>query len=272
MRNIWITIYFAVVMLSAWQARAGTPALTSPCTTAQAPAASPTEGEIAETMKRIGGKPAGERISFWAGRFVGTPYDADPLGAYVRCSQVVCDESVDCMYLVFRAAELGLSKTPQEARERALDLRFRTRGKIVSGKVANYDERFEYGEDMVFSGKWGRNVTLRIGRTASMPGSRGRATVEYLPRDVLLEPSSYDRLKDGDIIFFVKDPARRVVGEIVGHLGIVGVEGGRVSLIHASGSKASAGKPGGGQVKKVDLAGYVRDMKFVGVLVTRFDR
>jgi hypothetical protein len=225
---------------------------------------------IEARMKAIAARPAGERIAIWAESFVGTPYDTDPLGAYVSCSKIVCDELVDCMYLVFRSAELGLSRTPQEAEERALDLRFRTHGRLEGGKVANYDERFEYGEDMVFSGKWGANITAGLGKTAAMPGSRGRSSVGYIPKDELLKFENYGKLQDGDIIFFLKDPSRRVVGEIVGHLGIISLGDCSIKLIHASGSKSSKGKPGGGIVKEVDLIQYLKDMKFVGALVTRF--
>ena len=77
-------------------------------------------------------------------------------------------------------------------------------------------------------------------------------------------------LQDGDIIFFVKDPARRAVGEVVGHMGIIEVESGNPKLIHASGSKKGKDRPGGGVVKKVDLLGYLTDMKFIGVMITRF--
>lgn len=229
-----------------------------------------TQFEIAKLQKEIKDQPVGARIAFWAEKFVGTPYDKDPLGAYVSCKKIVCDSEVDCMYMVFRAAELGTSDTPEQARERALDLRFKTRGRLEDGLVTNYDERFDYAEDMVFSGKWGKDITAALGGAKRAPGSRGRETVEYLPKEQLLNEINYSRLRDGDMIFFLKDPAKRAVGEIVGHLGIIKVEDGLPMLIHASGTKKTNGREGGGVVKKVGLLDYLRDTKFIGVMATRF--
>ncbi len=227
-------------------------------------------GEIARLQRRVSALPVGERIAFWAESFIGAPYDTDPLGAYVRSRRAVCDNRVDCMYLVFRAVELATSDTPRGAVERALTLRFRTRGIIKDGVIVNYDDRYAYAEDMVFSGKWGENITGRLGHIRDVPGTRGRARITYLPRDELLKPGNYARLRSGDLVFFVKDPARRVAGEVVGHLGVIRMKDGRPFLIHASGSKSSPGHAGGGVVKEVDLPGYLSGMSFIGVMVTRF--
>jgi hypothetical protein len=224
--------------------------------------------DIAAMQKKISSLPAGDRIAFWAGRFIGTPYDTDPLGAYVRSRLIVSDPKVDCMYHVFRSVELGLTGTPEEAYDKALELRFKTHGKVAEGKVVNYDERFQYAEDMIASGKWGKDVTAGIAEPSELPGSRGYGTVVYIPKGRLLEKTP--ALKSGDIVYFVKDPSRRVVGEIVGHLGIIKVEGGRASLIHASGSKDTMMNKGCGSVKEVDFTDYVSRMKFVGIKVTRF--
>jgi len=218
----------------------------------------------------LSGRPVGVRIAFWAESFVGTPYDTDPLGAYVRSEKLVCENEVDCMYHVFRSVELATSNTPEQAEERALELRFTTHGRLEGGRVLNYDERFQYGEDMVYSGKWGRDVTAELGATASIPGSRGRDVIIYLPKEELLKAENMAKLMDGDLIFFVKEPARRAVGEVVGHLGIVKMDGGTPCLIHASGSKSTPEKQGGGKVKKVGLAAYLQGMRFIGVIVTRF--
>lgn len=241
----------------------------SPAPVAQAPRCAPMEKQdIAALQKKVSAMPAGDRIAFWAGRFIGTPYDTDPLGAYVRAREIVHDPDVDCMYHVFRSVELALTGTPEDAEQKALDMRFTTRGKVVDGKVVNYDERFQYAEDMIASGKWGKDVTAEIGKTSELPGSRGFKTVVYIPKSALLESPS--RLRSGDIVYFIKDPSRRVVGEIVGHLGIIKIEGGKASLIHASGSKDSQSKKGCGSVKEVDFMDYVKRMKFVGIKVTRF--
>jgi hypothetical protein len=216
--------------------------------------------------------PLGKRIAYWAGRFVGTPYDTDPLGLYVRTNRIVADEKVDCMYHTFRSVELAQSGTPGEAVDRALDLRFISRGKLAAGLVTNYDERFEYGEDMVTSGKWGKNITAELGAAKTIPGSRGKDAVDILPKDALLSRALQKKLEDGDIVYWVKDPKKRVVGEIVAHLSIVHVKSGTPYLIHASGSKNQWSTPNGGVVKEVPFAEYVKNTKFIGAFVTRFEQ
>lgn len=222
-----------------------------------------TDEEIRKFQSLLLNKPIGERIAFWAERFIGTPYDQDPMGEYVTKAVLVADERVDCMYLTFRAVELALSRTPEEAILMALEKRFHSKGILKDGKVVNYEDRFEYGEDMVFSEKWGRNVTSTIGKTERIKGSRGRAVVEILPSDNLLQ--GMDRLRSGDILFFIKKIEERKVEEIVGHIGILKAEQAPY-LIHASGTKAK-----GGEVKKVLLKDYLHQMSFMGVMITRFD-
>jgi hypothetical protein len=210
--------------------------------------------------------PLGERIAFFASSFIGTPYDTDPLGEYVTKQAIVADERVDCMYLVYRSAELALAGSLEEAQRVALDMRFATKGRLgPDGKVENYNERFEYGEDMIRSGKWGRDITPLLGRTVSVPGSHGVPSVNMLPKESIAPALA--KLKSGDIIFFIKDPAKRTVGEIVGHIGIIKREVDRLFLIHASGSKKS-----GGCVKKVPFTDYVNEMGFAGIMATRLDR
>jgi hypothetical protein len=222
-----------------------------------------TNGEIQKFQTLLAGHPIGERIAFWAERFVGTPYDKDPIGEYVTKAVIVADERVDCMYLTFRAVELALSRTPEEAIEVALEKRFHSKGMIKDGKVANYENRFEYGEDMIFSGKWGSEITSKIGKTMSLKGSRGKESVDILSSDRLLK--EMDRLRSGDILFFIKKVEDRKVEEIVGHIGVVKME--QIPyLIHASGTKGK-----GGEVKKVLLRDYLKTMPFLGVMITRFD-
>jgi len=213
----------------------------------------------------------GERIASWAEKFIGVPYDTDPLGEYVTRATIVADERVDCMYLTFRAVELALSHTPEGAIQVALEKRFHSKGILQEGKVINYDERFEYGEDMVVSGKWGQEITHKVGRITKIKGSRGKNIVEILPTAELLD--NLKRLKSGDILFFVKKLEQRKVGEIIGHIGILRVEKGQekkgkggVYLIHASGLKGK-----GGMVKRVLLKDYLSDMPFLGVQITRFE-
>ena len=224
--------------------------------------------EIRQKQGELQGKPVGERIAFWTERFVGTPYDKDPLGEYVTQATIVADDRVDCMYLTFRAVELALSKTPEEAIQIALDKRFHSRGVLQDGKVTNYEDRFDYGEDMIPSGKWGRNVTGEIGQTLRIKGSRGTNFFEILPPREIKQ--GLDKLQSVDILFFMTRPEKRKVNEAVGHIGIIKIEGDcqlkEVYLIHAGGSKSK-----GGTVKKVLLQDYVARMPFVGVIITRFE-
>jgi len=251
------------------------------------------ESEIASFQKEIANKPVGERIALWAEKFVGTPYDPDPLGEYVVKSAIIADERVDCMYLSFRSLELALGATPEEAISIALNKRFITKGKLGNrGNVLNYEDRFQYGEDMLDSGKWGKEVTEKLGRVAEIEGSRGRKTVKIISKKTMLKllksskrlkrqkGKASNTLKDGDFIFFIKAVEKRRVGEIVGHIGIIKVEdkGQRVKgskgqkgrkeiyLIHASGYKNR-----GGEVRKVRLYDYVSSMPFIGLKVSRFE-
>ncbi len=228
--------------------------------------------EILTIQAAIAELPLGRRIAFWAERFIGTPYDTDPLGLYVRTSRIIADEEVDCMYHTFRSAELALTDSPRAAFEKALELRFLHQGRVQDGLVLNYEDRYQYGEDMVFSTKWGRNVTAELGPVRTIPGSRGRDTVDILPKESLVTKKVQKGLEDGDIIFWIKDPKKRVVGEIVAHLSIVRIKSGRPMIIHAAGSKSQWKTANGGVVKEVPFADYVRDMRFIGAFITRFEQ
>jgi len=224
-----------------------------------------TDEEIQKFQTLLMKRPVGERVAFWAEQFVGTPYDKDPLGEYVSKTAIVADERVDCMYLTFRAVELAISHTPAEAIQVALERRFRSKGILREGKVSNYEDRFEYGEDMISSGKWGREITLDIGNPIRIKGSRGKDFVDIVLPDDLYR--GLRKLKSGDIVFFIKKPEERKLGEIVGHIGIVKTERDQEAyLVHASGTKER-----GGMVKKVLLKDYVSQMPFVGVKITRID-
>lgn len=230
-----------------------------------------TADDILLAQARMAKLPLNKRIAIWAGRFIGTPYDTDPLGLYVRANRIVADEKVDCMYLTFRSVELAQTNTPGEAVNRALSLRFITQGAVADGLVTNYDKRFQYGEDMVMSNKWGRNITADLGATTQIAGSRGKDVVDILPKNILATRALQKKLQDGDIIYWVKDPKKRVVEEIVAHLSIVRIKSGKPYLIHAAGDKDRQDRPGGGVVKEVPFADYVRNMRFIGAFVTRFD-
>lgn len=227
--------------------------------------------EIFLAQVRAAKLPVGKRIAYWAGRFIGTPYDPDPLGLYVRTNRVIADEKVDCMYHTFRAVELAQSSTPGEAVDKALSLRFITKGELSDGLIANYAYRFQYGEDMVMSGKWGRSITADLGATTKIPGSRGRVEVDILPKNALTTQALQKKLEDGDIVYWVKDPKKRVVEEIVAHISIIRIKSGKPYLIHAAGNKETGTKRGGGVVKEVLFADYVRSTRFIGAFVTRFE-
>jgi len=230
--------------------------------------------EIASFQKEIADKPVGERIALWAEKFMGTPYDPDPLGEYVTKKVIVADERVDCMYLSFRAVELAMSISPDEAIRIALDKRFINKGKLDGkGNVVNYDDRFQYGEDMLDSGKWDREITKEFGEVTGIKGARGREKVKMLSKATMLNLlktskglSALGGFKNGDFIFFIKAPEKRKVGEIVGHIGIVKVEHGEIYLIHAGGVKNK-----GGKVKKERLYDYISSMPFAGIRVSRFE-
>jgi hypothetical protein len=226
------------------------------------------DSDIASFQKQVSGKPIGERIALWAEKFVGTPYDPDPLGEYVRRNVIVADDRVDCMYHSFRTLELAMSNTPEEAIRVALDKRFMERGILESEVVVNYNDRFQYGEDMLDSGKWGKEITGEIGSVTHIQGSRGRTKVGLVSKNNLI--NNFNKklqviVKDGDFIFFVKSPEKRVANEIVGHIGIIKWEGNDIYLIHASGRKNN-----GGEVRKVLFLDYVGTMPFAGVRVSRF--
>ncbi|MBI4710520.1 MAG: hypothetical protein HY806_06695 [Nitrospirae bacterium] len=243
--------------------------------------------DIAEFQKALKNARTGEKIAFWAEQFIGAPYDTDRLGTYVRREAIVSDENMDCMYHVFRSAELALSNSPEEAVSKALDLRFHTKGILKEGRVVNYNVRFQYGEDMIASGKWGTDVTAGFGKTSKIKGSRNYTNYEILSKQEAL--SAVEKFKTGDIVFFIKRPEKRLSGEIVGHIGIIqsGVKSlgsgvkiqkqkdgeqkpmdkKEVYLIHASGAKGRNAK---GRVMKVLLGEYLKSMPFIGVKVTRF--
>lgn len=224
--------------------------------------------EIQIIQNNLAGKPLAERIVFWAEKFVGTPYDEDPQGTYVTRKAIVADDRVDCMYLVFRSVELALSSSPEQAIQIALVKRFHNQGIIINGQVINYEDRLAYGEDMIFSGKWGKEVTCQIGRTVFIKGLRGKDLWAIIPPEELL--AGAQNLRTGDLIFFVKYPKQRQKDEGVGHMGLVKIEKKNdqttIFLIHASGLKNK-----GGAVKKVPLPEYLGHMPFMGVMVTRFE-
>lgn len=241
----------------------------------------PDHSGIATVQADLRPLPLGQRIALWAEAFVGTPYDPDPMGVYVRSRAIVADKRVDCMYLTFRAVELALSTSPEEALQRALEMRFVKTGRLSpDGSVENYEDRYKYAMDMITGGKWGRNITVEVlpeTETVEVPGERDYGPVRIIPAANI--PQALPALRSGDVIFFVKDPDKRVVGEIIGHMGLLKREGKEIFLIHASGHKVPlrasghklpSGEKQNGQVFKLPLAQYARTMPFAGIIITRF--
>jgi hypothetical protein len=229
-----------------------------------------TADEISALQPRLRESPVGNRIAFWAEQFIGTPYDMDPLGDYVTRAAIVADERVDCMYLTFRAVELALTNSPEEAINKALIMRFHTQGVLQDGKVTNYDERYQDGIEMIKSGKYGAEITTRLGKTRQTADASSDGPIDFLP--VAEMQKGMDQVTTGDIVYFVRDPSRSAVGGIIAHMGILKVEtrnGGSsrtVYLIHASGTKKR-----GGSVKKVLLDGYLSHMQHAGVKISRLN-
>jgi hypothetical protein len=220
--------------------------------------------EIAVLQRTTAGWSTGERIAFWAEQFIDMPYDPDPLGEYVRNNVVVADERVDCMYHAFRSVELALGKDPADSITVALDKRFHGKGLIEGGRVSNYTERFRYGEEMIESGKWGREITAELGETIMLKGERGRELIAMMRKQDIHR--ILRRFESGDLVFFVKDPKKRVSGEIIGHIGIIKIEADKTYLVSAFGRKNR-----GGNVKKILLSDYGREMPFVGIKVSRLE-
>ncbi len=227
-----------------------------------------TADEINVLQPRVKESPVGDRIAFWAEQFIGTPYDTDPLGDYVRRALIVADERVDCMYLTFRAAELALTNSPEEAIDKALTMRFHTRGILKDGKVVNYDDRYQDGIDMIRSGKYGAEITARLGKTRQIAEPNSGDTIDFLPAAQV--ERGMGLLNTGDIVYFVRDPSKRAVGGVIAHMGIIKAEqkkgglGRTVYLIHASGTKKR-----GGSVKKVLLDEYLSHMQHAGAKISR---
>lgn len=204
----------------------------------------------------------GDKIVYYAKKFVGIPYDPDPLGAYVREKRIVFDSQVDCMYLTFRSVELAFADGDEElAVEIALDKRFKTRGVISNGVVLNYDDRFEYGEDMFLSGKWGKIITNY--QTEKIFSERLSEYISFIPKRYYNKVRSI--IPNGSIIFFVRDPRNRLKDEVIGHLGILEKIGNELYLIHASGSKNR-----GGRVVREKLSRYLNRSKNIGFVITHF--
>lgn len=207
----------------------------------------------------------GDKIVFFAKKFLGLPYDPDPLGSYVRKKVLIYDEKVDCMYLTFRSVELAFSDgDDSKSLFVAVEKRFVNRGIVKDGIVVNYEDRFEYGEDMVLSGKWGKLLVIDEGIFKKVFSERLKSDIFFIPKYRYKDVKNF--ISNGNIIFFVKDPKHSKKGEIVGHIGILERVFDDIFLIHASGTKGI-----GGKVVREDLSKYLKRTKYIGFIVTYFE-
>ena len=61
--------------------------------------------------------------------------------------------------------------------------------------------------------------------------------VVILSKVAPIAKTAQKKLRDGDIIYTVREPQKRVVVVTVGHIAIVGIKSGELHIIDASGSK-----------------------------------
>ena len=214
----------------------------------------------------------GDKIVHYANKFIGTPYDRIPEGLYVKEKKLIIDDEIDCMYLVFRTIPLALADGNNKKAEKiACNKMFKHKCKLdKDGLVSNYEDRFDYSEDMIASSKWGKTIFSK-NDFSKLKGSRMYKYFNYVKsEDFIKNKHLQQKVRNGDILFLYKDPAKRSkVNEAIGHLGILEVgKDSNVYLIHASGHKTMT-KPQG-KVKKVILTEYLKEMsKFVGIDILR---
>lgn len=229
--------------------------------------------------------PTPEKIGRWARRFVvadSVEYLFGPKpGGYVAEGEVISDQRQDCVSLLYRVSELARARDHDDAVAWALRTRFagsETQATDAHSGRVNYDDpaHLDYSLDMIRTGMWGREITASIsGAIQDTVGSSRypAGSFYYLPQKSL----AVDELAEGDIVWFVLDPAhksgaklRDEYGLVIGHIGIVIVDGDVRKLVHAASSDL-AGWYEGGSVVEVPLLEYLsRVEKFNGVMVTRF--
>lgn len=231
------------------------------------------------------GLPTAARVGLWARRFLaadGIRYVFGPApDGYVAERELVRDHRQDCISLLYRCGELARARDGADAVAVALRTRFAGAEPAAvvddEGRV-DYDHpsHLDYSLDMIRSGHWGADVTDQVGPAVADTVGTSRypaGSFAWVPKRALRE----DALREGDIAWFVLDPAvpaarklRDGHGLVIGHVGVVIVEGGRPWLVHAAVS-GLAGWYEGGTVVKVPLGEYLsRVERFAGVLVTRF--
>lgn len=229
--------------------------------------------------------PTARRVGLWARRFAaasGVRYRFGLAeGGYAADGEIVSDRRQDCVSLLYRTSELARARDHRDAVAWALQTRFagaRLDSLIGPDGRVDYDDRrhLDFSLDMIRSGRWGRDVTAELGGAVVDTAGSSRyapGSFRYLPK------ADFDlaKLREGDVVWFVLDaghPAarrwREDHGLVVGHIGLIIVEGGEAVLVHAASSDLE-GFYEGGSVVTVPLASYLeRVERFGGVVITRF--
>jgi hypothetical protein len=243
------------------------------------------EKEIDARMAELAALPVGEKIAAWANDFWTrgiTVYRFGPNpGGYVAEGRLVDDFRTDCVLFVYRVTELGRSSSALEAVQFAFGTRFygASLEDVVDaeGRV-DYSNpvHLKFAEEMIRSGIWGHDVTDSVATGLAVeadPTLSPAGELRYAP----IAKLDLAKLKDGDVAFFVTDERTdvgatvRKSGTVIGHLGIIKIEGGQPQLLHAA-SSGITGLYDGGKVEKVALATYLaRVGSFKGVIVTRVE-
>lgn len=231
------------------------------------------------------GLPTAVRIGRWARRFLADPVSDYRFGlaegGYVAEGLLVLDHRQDCVSLLYRCCELAQARDGENALRIALATRFADApwdSLIDDTGGVDYDrpEHLDYSLDMVRSGHWGEDITAQL--TGARPDPLGSS--RYPAGSFRAVPEAalrVEELQEGDIVWFVTDPAhagarkqREELGLVIGHIGIVVIERGERRLIHAA-SSPLPGEYAGGRVESVALASYLaRIERYGSVIVTRF--
>ena len=234
-------------------------------------------------VKQAKSNDIGNRIVKYANAFIGIPYDRIPIGLYVKERKLIADNEMDCMYFVFRTISLALAKGDNnKAQEIACDKMFNDKCIFdKKGFVSNYQNRFEYSEDMIASGKWGKSI-FNKNEMSKMQGSRMYKEFYYVKSDDFVGNQKLQKkIKNGDILFLYKYPEKRSKAqEAIGHLGILEVDKKtkNIYFIHASGNKCLKDEcfkqHNQGAVKKILLNQYLQEKKekFVGIDILRIKK
>jgi hypothetical protein len=228
------------------------------------------------TFATAAAAPLSARVALWADlAAVDADYVADPLGegpGAAPDADPLCDYGrVDCVTFVEQVYALALSPTRAAVDDTLRRIRYR------DGQV-DFRRRNHYTvSDWLPANAWFiRDVTDTVGagltQTMSKTISRKAffaakgltvdvpdetAGTSYIPRDAVARV--LPALRTGDLLIFVIDTP----GIIAGHVGLTRVQGGAVSLQHASLARKA--------VVTVPLLDYLADApaRFVGIKVAR---